>query len=417
MSSENNADYLMQAAMNAGIRDPKELANFMGQMQVESGDFASLNENLNYSGERLLKVFPGRNGLDSIEQADRITAGGPKAVANAIYGGDWGATNLGNTEPGDAWAYRGRGFVQLTGRHQYEVVGAALGLDLVHHPDLAADRDVAAKVAIYYWQSKVVAMHHQYDVTAACHDINGDENGLKDRKASAQAWENKLEHGHVPGPSNNPTHSTLLKLDDRGDDVRHLQVELAKLGYTGLNGRSLHADGDFGRDTQRALESFQRDHHMTADGKVGSRTFEALQQQSQPGSAPTLLSLKDSRNPDHGLYQQAFNGVQYIDAQVGRTSDQHSTNLAAALVVAAKQEGFKQIDAIALSADGSRAFAVQGNGQSSVKEYAAVETAQAVQTSLEQSSALAAAMPSSNAARSPLLPLDQSLSSHQVLGL
>src|ERR1700722_18014116 len=104
MSSENNADYLMQAAMNAGIRDPKELANFMGQMQVESGDFASLNENLNYSGERLLKVFPGRNGLDSIEQADRITAGGPKAVANAIYGGDWGATNLGNTEPGDAWA-------------------------------------------------------------------------------------------------------------------------------------------------------------------------------------------------------------------------------------------------------------------------------------------------------------------------
>ena len=99
MSSENNADYLMQAAMNAGIRDPKELANFMGQMQVESGDFASLNENLNYSGERLLKVFPGRNGLDSIEQADRITAGGPKAVANAIYGGDWGAIATEPTSP------------------------------------------------------------------------------------------------------------------------------------------------------------------------------------------------------------------------------------------------------------------------------------------------------------------------------
>lgn len=103
--SKENGDIALQAAQRAGITALKELANFMGQMQVESHGFTKMHENLNYSGERLLKVFPGRNGMDTIEKTKAVAAGGPEKVAEAIYGGDWGKQpgNLGNTQPGDGW--------------------------------------------------------------------------------------------------------------------------------------------------------------------------------------------------------------------------------------------------------------------------------------------------------------------------
>src|SRR5262245_26962014 len=142
MTSRENADYLMKSAQRAGITDPKELANFMGQMQVESNGFGSMDENLRYSGTRLLQVFPGRNGMRTAEQVNAIAAGGPEKVAEAIYGGGWGAKRLGNTQEGDGWKYHGRGYVQLTGRDNYAAAGKALGLDLINHPELAADREI-----------------------------------------------------------------------------------------------------------------------------------------------------------------------------------------------------------------------------------------------------------------------------------
>lgn len=81
--SKENGDFVLQAAQSANITDPKELANFMGQMQVESHGFTKMHENLNYSGERLLKVFPGRNGMDTIEKANAVAAGGPEKIAEA----------------------------------------------------------------------------------------------------------------------------------------------------------------------------------------------------------------------------------------------------------------------------------------------------------------------------------------------
>ncbi|MGO4781692.1 glycoside hydrolase family 19 protein, partial [Lysobacter sp. 2RAB21] len=82
-------------------------------------------------------------------EADAIAAGGQEAVANAIYGGKWGAKNLGNTQEGDGWNFHGRGYVQLTGRSNYAAAGKELGLDFTANPGLAADRDTAAKVAVH----------------------------------------------------------------------------------------------------------------------------------------------------------------------------------------------------------------------------------------------------------------------------
>jgi putative chitinase len=147
---KENADYLLQYAQSQGMSQ-KELSNFMGQMQYESRNFSSLEESFSYSGKRLYQVFPGRNGMDSLTKADEIAKGSPKDIANAIYGGHWGA-GIGNTDPDDGWNYRGRGFTQLTGRTNYETIGRELGLDLVSHPDMVSTRDVAAKVAVQYWK-------------------------------------------------------------------------------------------------------------------------------------------------------------------------------------------------------------------------------------------------------------------------
>ena len=101
MTSNENSDYLLRAAMSNGIEDADELANFMGQMQIESASFKSMNENLHYSGDGLIKHFSNRNGITDLDKANEIASKGPEAVADAIYGGSWGREHLGNTEPGD----------------------------------------------------------------------------------------------------------------------------------------------------------------------------------------------------------------------------------------------------------------------------------------------------------------------------
>lgn len=282
MTSKDNADYLMQAAKNAGVTNSAELANFMGQMQVESGGFARMDENLNYTGKRLLEVFPGRNGMSDISSAERVAEGGPEAVANAIYGGSWGKRNLGNTEPGDGWTYHGRGYVQLTGRDNYERIGREMGLDLVHHPELAAEREVAARIAIHYWQSRVVVHGDQKDVTAACRDINGGTNGLAERKAAATAWQAELSQGHAPDRperSHDATRNDVsLRQGAHGESVKALQADLARLGYRNSTGAPLAVDGQFGPATLLALRAFQNDHHLAVDGESGSKTRAALDQ-------------------------------------------------------------------------------------------------------------------------------------------
>lgn len=184
----------------------------------------------------------------------------------------------------------------------------------------------------------------------------------------------------------------LLEQGARGEAVHLLQKDLAKFGYTGAEGYAIKADGDFGLNTKHALETFQRDHHLTVDGKAGPRTLAALHQQGQTHVVTAPLSLNDQHHPDHAMYEQALDGVHKLDASMGRTPDQQSANLAASLVVASRKEGLKSIDSVVLSEDGSRAFAVQGDIRSPTKEYASVSTAQAVNTPVAQSSAAALAV-------------------------
>jgi len=382
MTAKENADFLMSYAQAHGITDKKELANFMAQMTVESGNFRSMDENLNYSGERLHAVFPGRNGMNTVADANKVAAGGPEAIANKIYGGDWGEDNLGNTQPGDGWKYHGRGFVQLTGRDNYEKAAAGLGMDLVNHPELAADRDNAAKIAVYYWQSRVIPKGHQTDVDDACHDINGGHKGLPERRAAAKAWEDALDKGYKPGGPE-PLPSGAGGGRAASESLRHAQQLLNQQGYRTTDGKPLGEDGHMGPQTKHAIEAFQRDHGLKVDGIVGKNTLHELEKARAPH---TTSRLDDAAHPGNPLYKQALTSVERLDAAQGRTTDQVSRQFAGAVAAEAHAQGLTRIDHIVLSENGARAYAVQGELNSPFKQIAELNTHQAVSASMEQSS-------------------------------
>jgi predicted chitinase len=97
------------------------------------------------------------------------------------------AQRLGNTQRGDGARFRGRGRIQLTGRANYTRAGAALGVDLVGHPELAAEPSIAARVAAWYWlEHGCNAAADQEDLEAVTRKINGGLNGYAQRVEAYQ---------------------------------------------------------------------------------------------------------------------------------------------------------------------------------------------------------------------------------------
>ena len=174
-----NQQALMNQMAASGITDPTEQAMFMAQMDHESGGFTKMEERFNYrSADRLMAVSGSarKQGKASVEAA---MAQGPEAVAELMYGG-----RMGNSEKGDAYRFRGRGAIQLTGKDNYAAAGKDLGLDLVNSPELAADPENAAKIAAWYWKKnpKLSAAGKAGNVEAATQVINGGQNGVEHRK-------------------------------------------------------------------------------------------------------------------------------------------------------------------------------------------------------------------------------------------
>lgn len=90
---------------------------------------------------------------------------------------------LGNTRPGDGIRYKGRGFLQITGRWNYKAAGKALGLPLEEKPELLNDPDVAAKVSVWYWNKFVKPDVDDFtDVELVTKQINPGLKGLEDRE-------------------------------------------------------------------------------------------------------------------------------------------------------------------------------------------------------------------------------------------
>lgn len=206
----------LQAECNKGtITTNRRLRHFMAQIAHESAGMVSLVESLNYKTEALIKLF-GRHRI-SLVDAHKFGRGPGRvahqnALANILYGGPFGRENLGNTEPGDGWRYRGRSPIMATGRVNYELLQKVTGLPLVTNPDMAGDPQYGALIAVAWWDSKKLSpiadkdvgekvyakakdgalANEMDDVTALRLKINGGKNGLDDTKEwlvkAAQVW-------------------------------------------------------------------------------------------------------------------------------------------------------------------------------------------------------------------------------------
>jgi putative chitinase len=158
------------------INTPIRQACFMGQCAHESGNFKTLQENLNYSAEGLMKTWPSR--FPTKEIADQY-ARQPAKIAGKVYNG-----RLGNTSEEEASKYLGRGLIQLTGKENYGNCGLGIGVDLLADPTLLLDPRYAAISAGWFWNKKGLnALADSQDYETMTKRINGGLIGLDDRKA------------------------------------------------------------------------------------------------------------------------------------------------------------------------------------------------------------------------------------------
>lgn len=158
---------------------PRRVPMFIAQTGEESNEYRSFTENLNYSWEALMHVFPSHfSSQDDAMNYHRQ----PEKIANRIY-----ANRLGNGDEasGDGWKYRGRGFIQITGMNNYEICGDSLGIDLVSNPDYLCSLPGAVDSAVWYWNIRDINKWADIDDVRECtHLINGGLMGLNFRQSS-----------------------------------------------------------------------------------------------------------------------------------------------------------------------------------------------------------------------------------------
>ena len=173
-----------------GIDNPLKLSHFLSQCAHESGNFKFLNENLNYSADGLRKIFP--KYFPTIEAANKY-ARQPEKIANKVYGGRMGN---GDEASGDGYRFRGRGFIQLTGKDNYAAFDKFVDDDIMANPDLVATKYPLTSAAFFFHKNKlwdVCDKGHSHDVVlAVTKRVNGGTNGLADRQEKFDLFHNTL---------------------------------------------------------------------------------------------------------------------------------------------------------------------------------------------------------------------------------
>ena len=161
------------------INNSNRLAHFLAQVAHESGNFKFLNENLNYGAKGLLGIFKKYFPTEAIAQAYERK---PEKIANKVY-----ASRMGNGDEasGDGYKFRGRGYIQLTGKDNYKAFSDFIGEDCVANPDLVATKYPLTSAAFFFHKNKlwdICDKGHTHDiVTLVTKRVNGGTIGLDDR--------------------------------------------------------------------------------------------------------------------------------------------------------------------------------------------------------------------------------------------
>lgn len=163
-----------------GIDGPLRLSHFLSQCAHESGNFKFVKENLNYSADGLRKIFP--KYFPTIELANKY-ARQPEKIANKVYGGRMGN---GDEASGDGFKFRGRGYIQLTGKDNYTAFDKFVDDDILANPDLVATKYPLTSAAFFFHKNKLWDVcdkgHGDDIVLAVTKRVNGGTHGLADRQ-------------------------------------------------------------------------------------------------------------------------------------------------------------------------------------------------------------------------------------------
>ena len=169
---------ISETASKFNITNNLRLAHFLAQCSHENGGFKITSENLNYSVDGLKKIFgkyfPGNLAESYAKQ--------PEKIASKVYGGRMGN---GDEASKEGYKFRGRGFIQLTGKDNYTAFTKSIGEDCIANPDLVASKYALASAAWFFNKN---GLHKMADggatdavVTSITKRVNGGTIGLPDR--------------------------------------------------------------------------------------------------------------------------------------------------------------------------------------------------------------------------------------------
>ena len=265
---------LVEVMPKYGINTERRAAHFISQCAHESGNFRTLEENLNYSEKALNAVFgryfgaaPKRNAAEYARK--------PEKIANYVYQDEFRSKGgqMGNVKDGDGWLFRGRGLKQLTGRNNYTGFGKSIGMTAEEAAEYVATPKGAVESACWFWDTnKLNTIADTDDVVKMTKKINGGNIGLADRQArykkAMEVFGNPVSLAEATDDDDNDMDVSdigTLRKGSKGEGVKMMQEALG-----------IGADGAFGPGTERALKAWQAANGLTADGIAGPKTLEKL---------------------------------------------------------------------------------------------------------------------------------------------
>lgn len=235
-------------------KNPFRLHFFLAQIGHESNGLTVERELMNYTAKRLTEVWPSR--FKTIADAEPY-ANAPEKLGNFVYASRNGN---GDAASGDGFRFRGRGYVQLTGREGYSAVGKLVKLDLVGKPDLVFAPDHALKTAVGFWKWKNAnAVCDTGDFNAVTKSVNGGLIGMADRLA----WLDKVRRvlAEPPPKKAQPDAATIIAV----------QKALRALGFTDIGA----ADGHIGPRTTVAITTYRNTKKLGA-GSIDAALLKSL---------------------------------------------------------------------------------------------------------------------------------------------
>ncbi|WP_225042047.1 peptidoglycan-binding protein [Xanthomonas campestris] len=393
---ESSVRLIVKTALENGVTDPKQISYMLATAQHETRNFQAPEEDFGRSQARKLGYSGGEE-------------------------------------------FYGRGYVHLTHDYNYAKFDKLLGLngEMVRNPDMAKQPEIAAKVLVVGMRDGLFTGkpldryidNDSHDVYNARRVVNGvtpskpwSVKAAKECEEYAGNWERRvpdliesvkrdgvdLKHSVTSGSTSHQVSKSndgKLEQGERGEQVKQLQGQLAQLGAVGRDGKSLHADGDFGGNTKHAVEQFQREHGLQIDGVAGQQTQAALAKAltraapKQPEhtaapAAPTQAAssplLSDPRHPDNAMYNGAVSKLEALGERGGFANRKELEQAAGQIVFESKVSGLQRIDHVVPNKSGDGFFAVQGEMTDPAMQRVFVDRSQAQNQPLENSSRQAA---------------------------